>query len=124
MSKETKIAAEIVLPTFFLFLLTTAFSHKSREAILKRDGGKSVLSGETEHLHAAHWDHSRSNPDYDKPENGRMLTRREHYIDHYTRTDNGLTPEQNYYGMQKLWESMTPQERAGLPSPEELHNEV
>ncbi len=80
-----------------------AFSKKTRDEINKRDGGKSVLSGESGRLHAAHISHDKSRSDYDKPSNGRMLTPREHLDDHVNRAGrNGLPEHQNNFAIRML----------------------
>lgn len=86
-----------------LILINSAFSKKTKEEIWKRDGGRSVLSGQTENLHAAHIDHNRANPRYDDASNGRLLTAEEHLNDHINRHGrNGLTKAQNLWAIAML----------------------
>lgn len=109
----------LALSAVGLFVIASgAFSLKTKYEIKKRDGGRSAESGETENLEAAHYDHSRTNPDYDTVPNGRLLDRREHYMDHYNRLDNGLNRTQNLRALRGIWGRMTRKERAGLPSPD------
>ena len=89
-----------------------AFSKKSRRKIVERDGGKSVKSGRTDNLHAAHIDHSRSNPRYDDPSNGRTLTRTEHFNDHWDRLGQcGLPEGVDEIALNLLWNSMSDAEK-------------
>ncbi|MFZ5438048.1 MAG: hypothetical protein ACOZAK_03275 [Patescibacteria group bacterium] len=97
-----------------------AFSKKTKQEIWERDGGKSKLSGQRERLHAAHIDHSRDEK-YDKASNGRLLTVREHYQDHYKRHGrNGLTTSGNKWALAKLWALLTGTEKRGLRPPESI----
>jgi len=83
-------------------IATGAFSWKSKQIIKQRDGNKSVLSGETEDLEAAHINHAR-NERYDDPSNGRLLTTEEHLRDHINRAGrNGLTKAQNNWAIAML----------------------
>lgn len=54
-----------------------AFSRSSRREIWKRDQGLCQECGRSHsdgwRMDCAHYDHSRSNPDYDEPYNGRLL---------------------------------------------------
>lgn len=84
-----------------------AFSKKSREAIHKRDKGKSVLSGTSINLSAAHIDHNKKSKLYDHPSNGRLLSLFEHLLDHINRAGrNGLNQNQNNYAIRKIKEKM------------------
>lgn len=94
-------------------VLSGAFSDRVRHLIRERDRNKSVLSGRTERLECAHIDHNRRNPRYNTPENGRLLTIDEHYIDHVDREGhNGLTIDGNQWGLRAIWGRMTDDERA------------
>ena len=100
------------------FVLLNAFGRQSREEIKKRDGNKSAYSGKTGRLDASHLDHNKKNPKYDNPENGRLLTPREHYLDHYNRhARNGISTSQNIWALKQLWNRLSRQDRKGLPSP-------
>lgn len=116
---NTLMLVSVPLATMGLFFISLgAFSSTSRRKILKRDGYKSVLSGETDNLEASHLDHSRDNPNYDHPSNGRTLTTKEHYLDHYNRHGrNGLTKKQNIWALNKIWSRLTEEEKIGLPDP-------
>lgn len=99
-------------------IFAMAFSRAVRNIIMRRDGYKSVLSGETENLEAAHLNHDRNYPKYNEPSNGRMLTRREHYIDHLNRHGrNGLTKDGNRGALNLIWKRMTASEKIGLKPP-------
>ncbi len=93
-----------------------AFSHKVRAQIYNRDRGRSVESG-AQADEAAHYDHTR-NENYDTVENGRMLTTREHYLDHYYRRNNGLSYQGNKWALERIWERLSDSERQGLPTPD------
>jgi len=83
-----------------------AFSKKVRQEIKRRDGYKSVWSGETENLQCAHISHSRDKDNYDDPSNGRLLTVAEHMWDHINRSGTeqlGLTEAQNNWAIWQLW---------------------
>lgn len=101
--KENKLLPNFIAIGLLLVLTHAAFSWKTKEIIKKRDGNKSVLSGETENLHAAHINHDKNNPQYDNPSNGRLLTVEEHLQDHINRAGrNGLTEEQNNWAISML----------------------
>jgi hypothetical protein len=86
-----------------LILINSAFSFKTKQKIKQRDGHKSVWSGETENLEAAHISHNKANPHYDHPSNGRILTTEEHLLDHINRAGrNGLTISQNNWAIKML----------------------
>lgn len=98
----------------------SAFSRETREKIWERDKGRSAESGMAGDLECAHYDHSRGSH-YDDPENGRLLTTREHYLDHYYRHGhNGLTKSQNRWSLDKIWERLSDSEREGLPTPDSV----
>lgn len=96
-----------------------AFSRKTRQQIYNRDRGKSRWSDEPGE-EAAHILHNRDNPLYDDPSNGRMLTKREHYLDHLNREGrNGLPPEGNRAALRLIWKRLSEEERKGLPEPDD-----
>ncbi len=98
-----------------------AFTRAVRKIISNRDGDKSVWSGETEHLEAAHIQHNRDHPRYNDASNGRMLTRREHYVDHYNRHGrNGLNTGQNKWSLNMIWSRLSDDEKQGLKPPDSL----
>lgn len=104
-----------------IYLLSQfAFSSGVRKRLLNRDRAD-VWTGETEKLEAAHITHDRSDPDYNNPANGRMLTARNHYIDHVNRVGrNGLTLAANNAALRLIWLRLSEEERQGLiPPPEE-----
>lgn len=112
-------AASIGLIVIAAFGALGAFSRGTREAIWQRDQGRSVESGMGGHLECAHYDHTR-NSYYDTPENGRLLTPREHYMDHFNNHGyNGLSLEGNIWALEHIWERLSDYERQGLPEPGE-----
>jgi len=114
----------VILPlsTLGLFAISVcAFSRNSRKAIHKRDKEKSALSGEEGKLVCGHIDHDKNNPHYNNPNNGRLLTIREHYLDHYNRHGkNGLSKDDNRDTAKGLWFMLPKSKRLGLPSWEDL----
>lgn len=125
MNKESLVRKEnhLFIPLSVLGLFTiaslSAFTKKARREILERDGYRSVKSGKKGNLEASHIDHSRKNPKYNDPSNGRMLTTREHYIDHYDRHErNGLPAHQNKWSLRVLWGKLSGKQRRGLNGPE------
>ena len=60
-----------------------AFTATSRTKIRKRAGGKSEVTGlNTQPMHAAHIDHTKDSPNYNKPDNGLYLRLEEHIWNH------------------------------------------
>lgn len=107
---------ELILGTALIASLG-AFSYGSRRRIVERDG-VDVWDGSTESLEAAHINHDKQNPRYDDPSNGRLLTTRNHYIDHFNRAGkNGLTRAGNNYALRMIWERLSDSEREGLTPP-------
>lgn len=89
-----------------------AFSRKAREAIWERDGGMCQVTGETSRLECAHYSHRRG-VGYNDPDNGRLLTVREHYKDHVDNEGhNGLNVFQNRWSRSTLWGRLTEEEKA------------
>jgi len=107
---------ELILGTAVISSLF-AFSRPVRREMRERDQ-VDVWDGSSGILEAAHIDHDRSNPNYNSLSNGRMLSRRNHYLDHYNRVGrNGLTLAGNNYALNKIWERLSEEEREGLPLP-------
>lgn len=108
MKKTALIAATTVS---IAVLSSFAFSKETRKVIKKRDKGKCQESGKSEsagwRLDAAHYDHNRSNPHYDHPDNGRMLGLLEHASDHLQRGDLNsahlIIHRARKYGLHKKW---------------------
>lgn len=96
--------------------LLGSFSFDTREKIRSRDKA-CVETGGTRHLECAHWNHDKRYEKYDDESNGRLLTAREHYLDHFYRRDNGLSNKDNEFAVQTIWERLTKNERRGLPHP-------
>lgn len=100
---------EFITPIVGLGLLAVAFgafSKKVRAEIRVRDGGKSVWSGKTTGLEAAHINHNKKNPKYNKSENGRLLTTAEHFWDHINRHGTeglGLSDDANNWAIMTIW---------------------
>ena len=116
--KDRRLAVGIGSIIGLLVISQSAFSKKIHGLIWKRDEGKSVVSGETKRLHAAHYDHER-NDHYDTVENGRMLTIKEHYEDHlFRRGENGLSQTHNHWALNAIWGNLTPNEKSGLIPPQ------
>lgn len=83
-------------------LSTSAFSRRSRNKILERDGHKCTECGSTEHLEAAHISHKRDK-NYDNPDNGRTLCTEDHMIDHIERHGrNGLSKRANAWAVDTI----------------------
>jgi len=101
------------LAPFFL-----AFSVASRQKIHERDNDACVMCGAVGGCECAHIDHNRDNSNYDDPSNGRLLCKRDHYLDHLHREGrNGLTRENNLFALQSIWARLTGEEREGLEPP-------
>lgn len=122
---ERKRYVEVAMSIGALVVLSQAmlgaFSLKSKKEIWNRDGGQSAESGDQGNLECAHYDHSRENPLYNDPSNGRLLTRREHYLDHFYRRDNGLSQQANEWAVKMIWDRLSKSERKGLPAPDKYH---
>lgn len=100
-------------------LFVLAFTSGVRKRIFNRDRAD-VWDGETEKLEAAHITHDKSDPMYNHESNGRMLTARNHYIDHVNRVGrNGLSLAGNNAALRLIWKRLTEKEREGLPPPPE-----
>jgi hypothetical protein len=81
-----------------------AFSREVRKIIWARDKAKSAISDTVYKLQVAHIDHSKSNPRYNDPSNGRLLGTGEHMWDHILREGkNGLNKAQNDWAILQLW---------------------
>lgn len=121
-SKLEKLEKITPFASILLLLMITqmAFSFGTKKKILERDNNTSVESGKTRNLEAAHYNHDKKREDYDDEKNGRMLTRSEHYMDHYKRHNKeglGLSRQQNRWALNTIWNRMTEKERKGLPPP-------
>ena len=104
-----------------LGLSSATFSKGVKECIRKRDGNKSVESGEEGVLEIAHYNHDSNSENYKRAKNGRCLTRREHYADHFNRHGTpglGLKEEGNLSAIGAIWGRMSERERRDLPGPE------
>jgi hypothetical protein len=101
-----------------LILSEFAFSRSIRKQIHARDE-VDVWDGTVE-TECAHITHDKSDPMYNDPSNGRLLSKRNHYLDHYNREGrNGLTKAGNDWALVAIWNRLTEEEREGLPSPPE-----
>lgn len=85
------------------YIATAAFTKPSRRQIIKRDGGCVARGEHLGALEAAHIDHSRDNPAYDDPSNGRALCTQHHLEDHIRRHGrNGLSKSANKWAINAL----------------------
>lgn len=107
-----------------VFLASNAFSRAVRRQIWDRAGGVSELSGRSDWpRECAHYDHDRDNPDYNNPDNGILLLRNEHYMQHVDyEGSNGLDEDGNQWALEQIWDRMTEVERQevlskGYPPP-------
>ena len=109
----------IIFSATALGLLAIAFcgfSRTIRRKIKERDGNRSVLSGATTRLQCAHINHDKKSKKRNHVSNGRQLTYREHYLEHYHRHKrNGLNAQDNYSTVKGLYKMMNKRERQGLP---------
>jgi hypothetical protein len=93
-----------------LLLSQFAFSGGVRNQILERDGHKCVVCGSTEHLEAAHKNHSRGK-NYNHPEMGRTLCSACHLDEHQMMAGlNGLSKAQNDWAIQMLEQRVSNQD--------------
>ena len=108
----------VTLSTLGLLAISLcSFSRRSRKKIHKRDHNKSAESGVGGCLQCAHINHDKKHPDYNKPFNGRLLTPREHYLDHYhNHGKNGLSKEDNFAATKGLYFTLSKDQRKGLPN--------
>ena len=89
-----------------------AFSSRTKDEIKKRarETHNGKLLSELSHtngvpMECAHIDHSKSNPDYDTPQNGVYVTIYEHLQDHINREgQNGLSVHANKLAIEALQE--------------------
>ena len=103
-----------------------AFSWGVRKKILERDKAD-VWDGSTERLEASHISHKKGTEIYNSESNGRMLSTRSHYIDHFNRHGSetlGITEEGNKWSLRTIWARLTEEEKAELPPPEEAGKKV
>lgn len=106
---------EILQPIAFDLLplalpMILAFSHCTRQKILERDGFRCIVCGATDHLEAAHINHTR-NKDYDEPKNGRTLCTKDHLQDHIDRAGrNGLSRQYNQNAIESIRARLEAQE--------------
>lgn len=104
------------------FFYTIALSRRLASSI-------TVEREEAEKKERSHINHDRSRPDYNSKSNIEMLTRREHYLKHYSfhklsmqkrthgDTGNGLNRAENIKALNLIWHRMSERERRGLSSP-------
>jgi hypothetical protein len=91
-----------------------SFSPETKRQIVSRDS-----IGDTTYqfpdMHASHDDHNRKDPHYDEVGNGEIINRPDHYMEHFLEADRlGDMIHGNFheYAAQKLWDSMTDDEKA------------
>lgn len=103
------------------------FSPDVKKSIEERDGHLSAQSRvNTVPLEAAHWSHARGN-DYNSADNGRFLTRPEHFDDHLYRLfhpEIGLSIRAGIWALQKIWDRLTDRDRCGRINPYEVWGRV
>jgi len=97
----TRLAEYGLLAIGILHLSRFAFSWESKQEILRRDGYQCTKCGSTEHLEAAHYNHTRDE-NYDNPDNGRILCTECHLEDHIHRPNNGLSRKHNQWAIRKM----------------------
>ena len=86
-----------------LFLSNFAFTRKIRQQIYKRDRSCQEPPPHNGGLEAAHYDHDKSNPDYNSPSNGRLLCTEHHLEDHVQNAGlNGLPESQNNWAISMI----------------------
>lgn len=98
-----------------------AFSRPVRKIVHERDR-VDVWDGSEEHLEVAHISHAKTEI-YNSETNGRLLSSKNHYIDHFNRHGNetlGLTEEANKWSLSMIWKRLTEAEKETLPPPEEV----
>lgn len=95
-------------------LVTGAFSRDTWFEIMNRDGFTCTVCGASDHVEAAHYNHNRTYPGYDDPDNGRALCPPCHLDDHINRSRNGLNKRENNWAIEQL------SERVGAISPRQL----
>lgn len=110
---------ELSLIAGIVVLSQFACSRPVRRKVHERDK-VDVWDGSTENLEVAHIQHNRDNPLYNSEENARLLSRKNHYIDHYNREGrNGLTIQANRWSLRTIWARLTDEEKSKLPPPPE-----
>lgn len=116
---ENHLLESLFLVGGILLLSQFAFTRPIRREIHTRDE-VDVWDGATERLECAHITHDKSDPRYNDTSNGRLLTIRNHYLDHYNREGrNGLTKAGNDWALRAIWNRLTEDEKRGLPLPPE-----
>lgn len=102
-----------LLAVGILHLSRFAFSWQSKQEILQRDGYQCTKCGSTEHLEAAHYDHTRDEK-YDNPDNGRLLCTECHLEDHIHRPNNGLSKKHNKWAIKTMQQKIASRAAEGL----------
>lgn len=95
-----------------------AFRSKVR-TLIKTIAGNSPYPGyDFEENECSHFDHDKSNPDYNTPENGHLVNKPEHYVEHRMSSegefDNGLPPHQDSWAARQIWGRMSDDQKAYL----------
>jgi hypothetical protein len=109
-SETHKIFTTTAIIGGILLLSQFAFSKSSARKIGQRAGWKSEISGKSFwdgwSLQMAHFNHDKSNPNYDKPESGICVTVEEHLKMHEDAVGNeesiGLCVQANNYAIRML----------------------
>jgi hypothetical protein len=97
----SQLPPELIWSTLGLTFLS--FSHRTRKRMLERDQHCCQVCGATDHLEAAHYDHSHRNTYYNSIKNGRILCTQHHLEDHLQRAGrNGLSTHHNNFAIESL----------------------
>lgn len=99
-------------------LINSAFSRDVRRQILERDGYRCVSCGETQNLQAAHKDHRKNQPGYDKKETGETKCARCHYLSHFHQEDVNITWHHHLSACNLAWSDLPAEVKITLPSPD------
>lgn len=96
------------------FLASNAFSRAVRQQIWERAGGVCERTGRSDWpRECSHFNHDRGYAGYNDKDNGILLLRLEHYIEHVnTHGYNGLDEDGNQWALEKIWDRMTEVERS------------
>ena len=125
--KTFELATQAAAFGFLLHTTTLAFSRRVRREILHRDQKTCQDCGVdnfSSKLQAAHYNHDKSNPDYDSVDTGRMLCTCCHFEEHVSfvgrAEETGLTEEHNEFAVRSLYGLMDPWQKRKHTHPDEL----
>lgn len=102
----------VVLAAGF-YLASNAFSKAVRRQIWERASGVCERTGRNDWpRECSHYNHDKDYPGYNNADNGQLLLRLEHYIEHVnTHGYNGLSEDGNQWALEQIWDRMTEAER-------------